>query len=72
MSLVVPILSSMIGRKGVKRWIFPKKSSLQSLQQKDAHPVEGYYFQVQGARERTVCPKGCFRRKSGCGFGIMM
>ena len=29
-------------------------------------------LQVQGAREETTRPRGCFKRKPGCGFGIMM
>ena len=36
------------------------------------HPVEGYYFQVQGAHEETAHHRGRFRRKLDCGFVIMM
>ena len=37
-----------------------------------AHPVEGYYFQVQGVVEEMAHPRGRLRRKSGCGFGFVM
>ena len=38
-----------------------------------AHPVERYYIlQVQGASEETARYRGCFRRKSDCGFGFVM
>ena len=38
----------------------------------NSSPVEGYYFQVQGVVEETAHPRGCLRRKSGCGFGFVM
>ena len=37
-----------------------------------AHLVEGYYFQVQGEQEETAHPRDRFRRKSGCGFGVIL
>ena len=30
------------------------------------------FLQVQGACEETVRPRGCFRRKLGCGFGVTL
>ena len=37
-----------------------------------AHPVEGILFQVQGSTEKAALIRGRFRRKPGCGFGIIM
>ena len=38
-----------------------------------AHPIEGSPFQVQGAiGKATLIIRGRFRRKPGCGFGIIM
>ena len=39
----------------------------------DRSPCRGNIFlQVQGALEKTALLRDRFRRKSGCGFGIMM
>ena len=37
-----------------------------------AHPVEGSLFQVQGLFEKTALIRGHVRRKSSCGFGIVI
>ena len=37
-----------------------------------AHPVEGSLFQVQGATGKATLIRSRFRRKPGCGFGIIM
>ena len=37
-----------------------------------AHPIEGSPFQVQGATGTAALIRGRFRRKSSCGFGIIM
>ena len=37
-----------------------------------AHSVEGSPFQVRGATGKATLIRGRFRRKPGCGFGIVM
>ena len=39
----------------------------------DSSPRRGnLLFQVQGAHGETAHPRGCFRRKPGCGFDVYM